>query len=146
MPRYSGRDVTFDVPENWVDRSITAFAAPAQPGQAVTPNIVVTRDIVSDDEAVSTYADHQLVELAKRLEGFNLQERREIRLSGLPAIQLRFTWQGASGTLLQQQTFVVLGGRVVLTFVVTALKDEFPQTEPIFTSILANTKFPSVVS
>lgn len=136
MAKYKGRDVSFDVPNDWQDRTIAAFAAPLKPKQTVAPNFVLTRDVVPANEPSSTYADKQLVELAKRLEAFNLSERRDTLVGGLPAVDLIFSWRGANGTIKQRQTFLATGTGTVLTFVATASLTEFPTMEPTFQAIL----------
>lgn len=141
MAKYNGRDVSFEIPNDWQDRTIAAFAAPLQPKQTIAPNFVVTRDVVPEREPSSTYADKQLVELAKRLEAFNLSERLESFVGGLPAVVLIFTWRGANGTIKQRQTFVAIGTGVVLTFVATALVSEFSSMEPAFQAILDSIEF-----
>jgi hypothetical protein len=140
--KYSGRDVVFDVPDDWHDRTIAAFAAPLKPKQMIAPNFVLTRDVVPETEPSSAYADKQLVELAKRLEAFNLSERRDSMVGGLPAVDLIFTWRGSNGVIKQRQTFVATGAGSVLTFVATALVTEFPEMEPAFQAILGSIQFP----
>lgn len=141
MAKYNGRDVSFEIPNDWHDRTIAAFAAPLKPKQTVAPNFVLTRDVAPEQEASSTYADKQLVELAKRLEAFNLSERRDTLVGGLPAVDLIFSWRGANGTIKQRQTFVATGTGTVLTFVATALITEFSTMEPTFQAILDSIKF-----
>jgi hypothetical protein len=143
MAKYRGRDVSFEIPNDWHDRTIAAFAAPLKPKQTVAPNFVLTRDIVPQNEPSSTYADKQLVELAKRLEAFNLSDRLETVVGGLPAVDLIFTWRGANGTIKQRQTFVATETGTVLTFVATALVTEFSTMEPTFQAILDSIEFPT---
>ncbi len=146
MAKYKGQDVAFEVPDNWHDRTIAAFAAPLQPKQTVAPNFVLTRDMVPENDPPGAYADRQLVELAKRLEAFDLSERRESVVAGRPAVDLIFTWRGSNGTIKQMQTFVVNGRGVVLTFVATALVTEFSAMEPVFRAILDSIEIPSTAA
>src|SRR4051794_25733970 len=105
MSRYEHPDVAFDVPREWEDRSVAAFSAPSKPGQGMAANLVMTRDALAANDTLRTYADRQLVELAKRLDGFDLRERREFVLAGLAAIELQFSWQGQSGAIEQRMLF-----------------------------------------
>jgi hypothetical protein len=141
--RYQASDVLFDVPDSWLDRTVTAFSAPLKPNQRIAPNIVLTRDLAGDREDAAKYADRQLVELARNLAGFDLEERRQVQVGGLPGVELLFTWSGQNGTIRQKQTFVLTKGRKLLTFVATAAKDDFAAMEPQFAAILASTKFQS---
>jgi hypothetical protein len=144
MPRYQNADLNFEVPADWQDRTIVAFAAPAKPGRALAPNLVLTRDPAGDKESVASYADRQLVEFAKRLEDFDLRDRRERTLGGLPAVEFEFTWHNTLGVLQQRQVCVLLGKRTVLNFTLSALQEDFPGLEPAFNTILAGVRFPEV--
>ena len=86
----------------------------------------------------------QLVELARNLAGFRLEERRQVQVSGLPAVELSFTWSGTGGVLKQKQTFVVTNGHKLLTFVATAARDDFADIEPHFAAILASARIQGV--
>jgi hypothetical protein len=98
MPRYEHPDASFDVPRDWEDRSVVAFAAPAKPGQTVS-NLVMSRDALPPGDDVRRYGDRQLVEMAKRLDGFELHARQELTLGGQPTLELRFGWQGPQGSI-----------------------------------------------
>ena len=90
MARYESHDLSFDVPRDWVDRSVVAYAAPLPPGHAIAPNVVMTRDQLGPGETLRAYADRQLVELARRLDGFNLASRDERTFGASPAVELQF--------------------------------------------------------
>jgi len=143
MSRYEHSEVAFDVPREWNDRSIVAFAAPAKPGQATSPNVVMTRDTLGPEENTRMYADRQLTELAKRLERFRLQHRQELTIGDLPAVELRFTWNGSSGPLDQRLLMVGVRGRVLLSFTATAPQNEAAQLQPVFDKIFSTITFPS---
>jgi hypothetical protein len=117
MVRVEGRDLAFDVPGDWNDRSVTAFSAPHREGVPVVPNLVVTRDVVTTPEPVASYADRQLVEMARRLDAFNLVVR-------------------------QSQIFVIRHN-TVLSFVLTALESDFSAYETTFNAILGTVNFKS---
>lgn len=142
MSRYESRDVTFDVPRHWEDRTLVAFAAPAKPGQATAPNMVMTRDSLGPEETIQSYADKQLAELSKRLEGFELDERKEQTYGGQPGVELRFTWQGSSGKLEQRLAMVVGKRRTVCCFNATMSKADAEQMNPLFDRIMSTIRFP----
>jgi len=140
MPRFENKDVTFDVPRDWEDRSVTAFAVPAKPGQQTAANLVMTRDTLAPGEDIRRYGDRQLVELAKRLEGFVFHGRHEITLDGQPALELRFGWGGQSGPLEQRLVFVAGSKPLVMSFTATMAKSEAPRLNPLFDRIFASVK------
>jgi hypothetical protein len=137
--RYEGKDVAFDLPRDWEDKTVVAFSAPGRAG--VAPNVVVTRDALADVETLRAYADRQLVELAKRLDGFDLHERRELNLGGHAAIELMFGWQGQTTALEQRLVMVANRARRVLTFTTTTSKADVKKNDPIFDRILLSVRF-----
>lgn len=142
MPRHEERDISFDVPRHWDDKTIVAYAAPAQPGQAVAANVVLTRDTLRDGESLAGYADRQLADLAKRVDGFELIKREEATLGGAPALVIRFASRSGSGPLVQR--LVVIEGRRRGVFAVTATtaKADAAQNEPLIDRILSTIRFP----
>jgi len=142
MSRYENRDVTFDVPRHWEDRTLVAFAAPAKPGQATSPNVVMTRDTLGAEETIQSYADKQLAELSKRLEAFELDERKETTFGGQPGVELRFTWQGSVGKLEQRLAMALGKRRTVFCFNATMAKADADQMNPLFDRIMSTIRFP----
>ena len=142
MSRYENRDVTFDVPRHWEDRTMVAFAAPPRPGQTTAPNLVMTRDTLANDETITSYADKQLAELSRRLEGFELVGREEKTLSGQPGVELHFTWRASTGELEQRLAMVLGRRRTVFCFNATAARVDADQLNPLFERILSTVRFP----
>ena len=141
MARHEQKDVTFDVPQGWEDRTVVAYASPKSADKTAITNFVMTRDTLSPGETMQTYADRQLAEIAKRLPAFELLDSVEVRLGGVPASQLLFCWDGANGPLVQRLTMVVLADKI-LTFTSTAPKNLADQMAPHFDAILASVRFP----
>lgn len=146
MPRYEHPDISFEVPRDWEDRSVGAFAAPTSPGQMVAPNIVCTRDKLEPGENLAGYADRSLVELAQRLEKFSLTKRLDITVSDLPAIELRFTWKGARGLVDQRLIMCATGKRLVLSITSTAPRSSGVDMDAIMNRALSTVKIPGVRS
>ena len=142
MPRHEEKDVSFDVPRHWDDRSIVAFAAPPQAGQSVAGNLVMTRDTLGERETLGDYADRQLTELTRRLDGFELHRREEVTLGGAPAVALRFASRASSGPLEQRLVVVAAPRRGVLCFTATTGKADAEQNDPLFDRILGSVRFP----
>lgn len=143
MPRHEQRDISFDVPRHWDDKTIVAYAAPAQPGQAVAANLVMTRDSLRDGETLAQYADRQLAEMAKRLDGFELAGREETTLGGSPAVVIRFTSRAVSGPLAQRLVMIQGRRRGVYCLTATCAQADAAQNEPLFDRILGTLRFPA---
>jgi hypothetical protein len=144
MPRYEHPDVSFEVPRDWEDRSVAAFSAPLAPGSTAAPNVVLTRDKLEPGENLAGYADRNLVELAQRLDKFSLQKRTDVKVSELPAIELRFTWKGSSGLIDQRLVMCATGKRLVLSLTSTAPRSAGIDMDAIMTRVLATVKIPGV--
>ena len=142
MARHEQNDVSFDVPRHWEDKTLVAYASPPQDGQATSANLVMTRDVLGERETLGDYADRQLAELAKRLDGFELVRREDTTLGGLPAIVLRFGSKAAAGPLLQRLAVAEGRRRSVYCFTVTTPKADAAQTDPLFDRILSTVRFP----
>ena len=149
MPRHEEKDVSFDVPRHWDDKSIVAFAAPRQAGQAdqagqpIAANLVMTRDTLGERETLGDYADRQLTELTRRLDGFELHRREELSLGGAPAVSIRFGSRGSSGPLEQRLVVVEGRRRGVCCFTATTGKADAEQNDPLFDRILGSVRFPT---
>jgi len=142
MSRYESRDVTFDVPRHWEDRTMVAFAAPPRPGQTTAPNVVMTRDQLAPEDTLESYADKQLAELSKRLERFVLIEKKERTLGGQPGVELHFTWVGQNGELTQRLAMALGRRRTLFCWSATSAKVDADQMNPLFERILATVRFP----
>lgn len=142
MPRHEQRDISFDVPRHWDDKTIVAYAAPAQPGTKVAANLVMTRDALREGESLSGYADRQLTEMAKRLDAFELGKREETTLGGAPAVVIHFTARGAAGPLVQRLVVVEGRRRGVFCFTATTAKVDAEQNNPLFDRILSTIRLP----
>lgn len=142
MSRYDARDVAFDVPRHWDDKTMVAFSAPPRPDQATAPNLVMTRDRLAPGDTLVGYADKQLSELSKRLQGFELMGRSERTLGGQPALSLHFEWVGQAGPLEQRLVIVTGRRRQLYCFTATVAKADAEQLEPLFERILSTVRFP----
>lgn len=140
--RHQLQDIIFQVPDQWQNRSIIAFAAPLEPGQSVAPNVVLTRDLVAPGQTFRSYADSQMVELAKRLDQFNLINRQETQLHNVPAVSLLFSWHGQPGIFMQWQMFFPGANGVIFSGVATATEADFPRYQQVFAQIFGTIEIP----
>lgn len=140
MARYAHDGVSFDVPRDWDDKCMAAFAAPIAPGAKSAANVVMTRDTLKSGETLAQYTDKQLVDLAKQLTHFDLVGRKETTLGELPAVELRFSWKGGVGFVEQRLVSVVVGSRKVLNLTATVPRAEVAKLGPIFDRIFASVK------
>ena len=108
---------------------------PQKEGQAVRPNVAITRDVPKPNESLSQYADRQLVEMAKQLDGFNLIARRQSTIGGAAGMEFVIAWNGGT-SVIQQKVVLVLSGRLkAYSIAATSSKDEYNLLEATFDSI-----------
>ncbi len=141
MPRHDDPLVSFDVPRDWDNKTIIAYAAPVGPGGGATANLVMTRDRLRPDEDLLAYADRHVDELAKRLSGFSLIDSHDAEVAGRPAIHVSFQSDADDGALRQRLTMVLLPDRLVAAFTFTAPERDVDQLEPLFERILSSVRF-----
>lgn len=140
MPRHQQGNVSFEVPRHWEDKTIVAFAAPSRPGQSTSASFVMTRDTLGDADSLASYADRQLAELSRRVDGFELVEKREATIGGARAFSLRFTSKAQAGPLVQRLVVIEDRRRAVVCFTATAPKADAAQLEPLFDRMLAGVR------
>ncbi len=110
-------------------------------GDGFTPNLVVTRDRLRPEEALSTYVDRQLIELAKKLRRFVIRTRTTGTVGGVSSFEISCTWQGSQGPIDQLLTVVPRAPPAVLTFTATAPKNQSEAAFRSFRAILATLSF-----
>jgi hypothetical protein len=101
MPHVSYSPYFFEPPQGWQDRSVAAFFGQASPGEAIAPNIVVTREPRVDGDNLRTHVQRQVVLLASALGGFEVLESEEIVVGGRRAFRTRCTWN-AENAMVEQ--------------------------------------------
>lgn len=135
MARHESKDFVVEIPEGWRDRTVVAYTAPSAPGETITPNVVINRDPVEGLESVYAYADQQLVELARRFDGFVLERRHERKVGGLPALETSFMWNSSGHKFRVRQVSVLLRSQTALTITATALERDFPRVDAQFSFV-----------
>jgi hypothetical protein len=140
MPHYQDETVQFDVPRDWQDRTIVAYAAPPRPGQERTSNLVMTREQLGESETLASYVDRHLQQLGERLEGFELVARESRPLSERAAVVVRIRSGEADAKFEQQLVMVELPRRVVASFTMTAPDEDAEQMMPLFERILGTVR------
>ena len=140
MARYQGADASFDVPNDWDDKSIVAFSAPAKPNTLV-PNVVLTKDKMKADESLDQYVDRTIVDMARQLAAFKLIAKDERDVAGARGLELKFSWNGSAGrTVIQRIVMAAGAGRTVVGLNVTCDQNDAKKLEPISDRIVASFK------
>ncbi|MEZ4295258.1 MAG: DcrB-related protein [Polyangiaceae bacterium] len=140
MPRHQQGNVSFEIPRHWEDKTIVAFSAPSRGGKDAAGSFVMTRDRLEETDTLASYADRQLAELGKRVDGFELLEKRELSVGGARAVSLRFASKAAAGPLVQRLVIVEDRRRAVVCFTATAPKADASQLEPLFDRMISGVR------
>ncbi|HKU94184.1 MAG TPA: DcrB-related protein [Vineibacter sp.] len=131
-------EFSFQLPDDWISRTVISWSASPAAGYRVTPNVVVAYDKPRPGEDLDTYANRQLKDLSASAQQFHLDLRRHVVLGGRPAIEVIFHWQNGDSIHKQQQIYNLLpDGRVVL-IANLASSGDFPAVEPLFRNILGS--------
>jgi hypothetical protein len=140
MSRQTHRDLTLDVPEDWEDKSMTAFAPRRASPAAIQPSLVVTREPFVGDVSLRAFASQQLATVARSVPEFELTETRDETVGGLPAVVSDFTWQGDTGALAQRHVLVAFG-RWVYAITYSRSAWDAGESLPAFDRILSSVAF-----
>lgn len=137
MRTYHTDELLFDVPDEWIDRSMHIFVS-AQ-GDRVPFNIVLTRDKLEGEE-LRPFVLQKLKDLAKQLPKLNVLGQRGRNVGPLPGHEARFQWPVQGGTMYQHQVYVAYYGEV-LTFTASSLMKLAPQCDAYLEQMLSSIKF-----
>lgn len=141
MPRFDNREVAFDSPDGWEDRTIIAFEAPtAAHSHGVYPTSITLIPVEKKPIPLATFATQQVAQLAKLLPKFDLRSQKNVTLGGLPAIELFFNWDLSDGAVTQRMTIFERGGKI-WSFTCSALRGAFEVHAATFERIAQSLKF-----
>jgi hypothetical protein len=139
MPRYEDDDVTFDTPDDWIDRSVVAHIGALDTSGAST-NFMVSREPMRDDDTLQSYRDRQMIELAQQLDEFELLESKDTVLGGLPATMIRYTMDSPDGLVEQTMRFVERvtpdNKRIALSIATSASVSKADASRPVIEEVL----------
>jgi hypothetical protein len=143
MKPYRLHEGDIQIPENWKDMTINSFVLPGDKG-AGTASLVVSRDADTAAKDVHNYIDLQMVEAAKKLKGYKPVGRREVVVSGQPAVELTYTWTTPEKVTVQQRQVCVRQDQVFLVFTLTAKLADFPKYEDAWKAVIQSLRLRAV--
>jgi hypothetical protein len=134
MATYHVDEMSFAVPDGWVDRSVHLFAKP-EGGISIN----VTRDDL-EGEAVGPYVARQLRDLTHKLPRFLVLGQRERMVGALQSYEARVQWAPKGPLYYQHQVYVPYYG-TALIFTATGPKQLAAQCDTALEKTLADIKF-----
>ncbi|MDG5493416.1 DcrB-related protein [Niveispirillum sp. BGYR6] len=137
------RDFSFQLPDDWTDRSMIAWAGPSDNSGPVAPNIMVAYDRPRPGEALGAYVNRQMADLSARAQGFQLELRRDVMLSGRQAVEVLFQWNSGAGMVKQRQLYAQLPDGRLISIVNTAPAERFAACDQQFLAMLNSFTWPA---
>lgn len=134
MATYHVEEMTFEVPDGWIDRSIQLFS---RPEGSISYNI--TRDDPKGQD-VGPYVAKQLKALGPKLPRFLLIGQRSRAVGTLQGYEARLQWAPQGPLFYQHQVYVPYYGAVII-FTVTGPKSLAAQCDAHLEKSIANIKF-----
>ena len=140
MPRFDNREVSFDVPEGWQDRTVISFEAPRGGGVQPPSNVTLTKQPVASDKTLMGLVTQQIADLSMAFPKFELVRQRDTTVGTAPAIEILFHWAHPQGALTQQVTMFVNEGHV-WSLTATTARGQIERDAAHFERMLRTLKF-----
>lgn len=134
MAIYEVDELSFEVPDGYVDRSMNMFAPPAGPAKANPQNILVTRE-PRTEETLGQQAARLLKELATKVPGTKILGQRDRVVGALPGREAR-THGVRSGVPIYQRQFFVGHYGTLLSIIVTSTRAHSAKCDAIAEQLL----------
>ncbi|WP_218030235.1 DcrB-related protein [Acetobacter nitrogenifigens] len=133
--------MTITCPEGWRDASMLIVSASAPSPSGLTPNLVITRETLSDSlpedriERLHEFVDRQIDQMETALADFREVSLRRATSARL-TVELTIAWTSGGVPVTQSITYAYAGEKTVVISTATASQDHFSEIEPQFTKIL----------
>ncbi len=137
MPTQPPVAIAAQPPEGWVDKTMIVYAA-AELGRAISPSIVIGRDVMGAAETFREFCNRQVETFRTTLPHFQREQEGEGRVHDLDAFRMTFTWNSAAGLLRQRVFFISAGAGVVVTFAASSGVEDFARHEQAFDQALSS--------
>jgi len=130
---------TFEVGDDWDDKSVTALTFPSGQ-QAPDASFTVTRDPLPPGASGSLvdYVDEQLSKLARSCQQFDLIRRDNATIGEVPGQLIEFTWKTPEAKVVRQIQGVLIREGIALVLTGTAPRDRFADFSDTFDDIIGS--------
>lgn len=92
MAKMAFSDIQFDIPDNWEDQGMVTLTMPST-DKKVRPNIICTKELLPQPVDLPTYFSKiKEAVKARGIQSFQILDEREIKIAGLPAMQMVCAW------------------------------------------------------
>ncbi|MCB1214220.1 MAG: DcrB-related protein [Deltaproteobacteria bacterium] len=92
MSKLAFSDIEFEIPDNWQDQGMITLTIPST-DKKVRPNIICTKEILPQAVDLATYFNKiKEAVKARGIQSFQILDEREIKVAGVPAMQMVCAW------------------------------------------------------
>ncbi len=133
MAAYETDEARFEVPQSWADKSVTALEYRRPEGPV---RVVVMRQPRGKSELRELHKA-RLVDLRRRLAGFELVHEDEVLLAGRAAFDVAMRYRDEEAHLYQRAATLVVGAKLVTVGVIAPV-DLAAQADELFQRIRAS--------
>lgn len=141
MARYTSQYIIFDVSDDWIDQSITAFKIPGQTGRG-DASFVVTTDPTRSGKTFDAYYEEQRSKCEKSLPGFRSVRSKLMEAHGRAMGWLEFTWQN-SGNTVQIRQIIFDCDPLAVICTLTAAPEDIPLIAKRWNRLMKGVEFPA---
>ena len=131
-PHVITKDFTLSVPDDWIDKSMQIWTAPPKKGQAVAPNVVVTREPLPKGQKLDRFINQQMQELLKADPELDLTTRNTIEWHERPAVEMVLSWDNNGTRLKQRQLYIQQNTDEIISLVFTSAESDFEKFLSMF--------------
>lgn len=138
MAIYETDEITFEVPDEYVDRSMNIFVTPPSASRSAPMTIVITREPRTDDSAAEQAS--KLLRDVPKVIGFKVLGQRDREVGTLPAREARIHGMQKEVPTYARQTFVGYYD-VLMSIIVTAPRASSAQCDALAERLLGSMRF-----
>lgn len=136
MAIYEVDELTFEVPDGYVDKTINVFLPPSAALKGEPLNIVLTRDALPE-EPLGPQVARMLKDFESKMPGAKVLGHRERSVGALPGREARVHAVHSKVPVYQRQFFVRHYG-ALLTFIVTSARAQSAKCDAIAERLLGS--------
>ncbi|MCK6589614.1 MAG: DcrB-related protein [Polyangiaceae bacterium] len=138
MPIYETDELTFEVPEGYIDRTMNIFVTPPSATKRAPLSIVITRD-ARTAEPVGEQAGKIMKDVPK-VPGFKVLGQRDRAVGSLPAREARIHGETSGVPTYARQTYVGYYDTLI-SIIVTAPRASSAQCDAVTERLLGSMRF-----
>lgn len=141
MAWYTSQHLAFDVSDDWVDQSITAFRIPARPGRG-DASFVVTSDPTRSGKDFEKYLSEQRSKCESSLPELEMVRSDLLEAHGRAMGWLEFTWKNDGKVIQIRQVFFDCDPLAVIC-TLTAAPHDVPLLNDSWRDLMGSVQFPA---